>query len=423
VNARERLCALWRNQPADRLPYRFGGPRASTFAAWRRQGLRREQAEQFARFCGFDGSINIGKLDTAPLPAFPERVLAEDEHTIEWIDEWGVRRRDARRQATEGFATRQYLEFPVKCLADFEAMRFRYDPGTPQRTVPVAGENERPTLNPDGYRVHKSTVNWRDQVETCNAAEVPVVVSVPGLYWTARDWAGFEGLSMLLVDDPPCVHAMMEHWTEFLMALLDEPLSRIHVDEVTVNEDMAYKHAAMLSPAMMRRFMLPRYRRLYRFLKDKGVEVVLMDSDGYNGEILECFFPTAIDGIHPVEIAAGNDPAEFLARHPGVILYGGIDKRELRFDKPRARAEIAGRFAAARRYGRYLPTVDHGVPPDIPLRTFLYGVELSAGLARGEDLETYEPPCALEAQLGEIEQMFDPLTALDIVRQDAAEGH
>jgi hypothetical protein len=70
------------------------------------------------------------------------------------------------------------------------------------------------------------------------------------------------------------------------------------------------------------------------------------------------------------------------------------------------------RYRAARKYGRYLPVVDHGVPPDIPLRTFLYVVELIKGFADGEDLDTYEPPCRLEQQLGPIEAMFDPRQAI-----------
>ena len=423
MNSRERHLALWKGQPVDRMPYTFGGPRASTFAAWRKQGLSEAQHAHFNALCGFEGPVGIGKLDTAPLPAVEERIIEQDEHTIVWIDEWGVKRRDAKKQATEGFATRQYLEFPVQCLADFEAMKFRYDPATPQRTVPVPGENERPTLNPDGYRVQKSTVNWRDRIEACNDGADPVHISVPGLYWTARDWAGFEGLSVLLIDEPACCHAMMEHWTDFLIELLREPLSKIKVDAVTLNEDMAYKTAAMLSPAMMREFMLPRYERLYRFFKDCGVDCVMMDSDGHNGQILEVFHPTAIDGIHPIEIAANNDPGEFLARYPRLYVQGGIDKRELRFEKATARREIAHRYGQARRFGRYVPRVDHGVPPDIPLRTFLYGVELARGFADGEDLATYEPPCELERQLGEIEEMFDPVRALDLIRQDAAEGH
>jgi uroporphyrinogen decarboxylase len=205
---------------------------------------------------------------------------------------------------------------------------------------------------------------------------------------------------------------MMEFWTDFVLQMLDEPLNQIKVDRVTVNEDMAYKTAAMLSPAMMKEFMLPRYQRIHRFLKSKGVDIVLMDSDGHNGQILDVFYPTGIDGIEPVEIAAFNDPAEYLARHPGIAIEGGIDKRELRFDKTRARREVVRRYAAARRFGRYIPAVDHGVPPDVPVRTYLYMVELLKGLARGVDSETHEPPGELEAQLGPIEEMFDPIRTL-----------
>jgi uroporphyrinogen-III decarboxylase len=205
---------------------------------------------------------------------------------------------------------------------------------------------------------------------------------------------------------------MMEYWTWFLIELLSEPLSRIKVDHLILNEDMAYKGQSMISPAHMREFMLPRCKRLYTFFKEKGVEVVDMDSDGYNGQILPVMYPEAIDGIQPIEIAAGNDPEEILRGSPGIYIQGGIDKRELRFDKGRAREEVVKRYRVAREYGGYIPTVDHGVPPDIPLRTFLYMVELLKGFADGEDLDTYEPPCELEQQLGPVEAMFDPHQAI-----------
>jgi uroporphyrinogen decarboxylase len=174
---------------------------------------------------------------------------------------------------------------------------------------------------------------------------------------------------------------------------------------------MAFKNAPMLSPDAMREFMLPHYKRLYRFFKDRGVECVCMDSDGYVGEILDVFYPEGIDGLVPVEIAAGNDPEIFLEKHKGLFLLGGIDKRELRFTKEQARAEIAKRYKVARKYLTFLPGIDHGTPPDVPLRNYLYMNELIKGLADGEDIDTYEPPCELEKQLGPIVEMFDPLKA------------
>lgn len=409
MTARERWHALIRREPVDRLPYVFGGPRASTFAAWRKQGLTEDLLRDFGRFIGADGSMGIGKLYCGPLPPFEERVISEEGNIRIWVDHWGVKRMDAIRQPTEGFATRRYLEFPVKDAATWEDMKRRFDPHTAERTTPAQAA---PTLNPDGYRHNIGSTSWRDLVDTCNSAQVPVGFAIPGLYWTARDWCGFEGLSVMFYDHPMVVHDMFEYWTWFLMELLEEPLSHIDADYVILNEDMAFKGQSMMSPAAMREFLLPRYRRLNEFFKNKGLDAVLMDSDGFNGQILEVMYPEGIDGVTPVEIAAGNDPEEMLTRFPGLILEGGVDKRELRFGREQIRAEVRRRYATARKHGGYIPHVDHGVPPDVPLRNFLYYVELAKGFCNGEDLDTYEPPCELERQLGPIEEMFDPRSAI-----------
>lgn len=420
MTSRQRYVAYMKGRQVDRMPRLFGWPRASTFAAWRKQGLSQEQQASFGQFIRSDATTGIGKLNFGPVPKFPVQILEVKGGKAVWIDEWGVKRIDAIRQATPGFATRAYLEFPVKTMDDFEALKHRYNPASPERFEPIPDENQVVTLNPDWYRVGQGGTSWRQMKDMCNNGQALVCVAIPCLYWTLRDWCGFEGLSMMLCDQPALVRAMMEFWTDFLIRMLDEPLSHIKVDKVTLNEDMAYKTAAMLSPAMMKEFMLPHYRRIYTFLKSKGVDVVLMDSDGHNSQILDVFYPAAIDGIEPMEIAACNDPADYLAGHRGIAIEGGIDKRELRFDTVRARQEIVRRCRTARQYGRYIPAVDHGVPPDVPVRTYLYMVELLKGLGEGEDLDTYEPPCELQEQLGPIEEMFDPIKALaDHDREEA----
>lgn len=412
MTPRERFLAVAAGQRPDRMPFYFGGPRASTFAAWRKQGLSAEQQAQWQQFVGEDGMTGIGKLDFGPLPRFEERVLEERGNIRIWQDHWGVKRVDAVHQPTPGFATRRYLEFPVHDRASFAAMRERFDPSTPERTRPTPGENDRPTCNPDGYRVYQSTADWRDRVDVCNRADVPVCVSVPGLWWTARDWCGFEGLCALCADDPGLVCEMMNFWADFVIALLDEPLRAIRVDYVILNEDMAYNHAAMLSPAMMRRYMLPGYRRLRAFFRERGVSVVAMDTDGHNSQVLDVFYPETIDGIVPMEIAANNDPRRYLSEHPGLFIMGGIDKRELKRDRASVRAEVVRRYRVAREFAGFIPTVDHGVPPDVPLRHFLYMAELIKGFAEGADLDTYEPARDFEAELGQVEEMFDPIRAI-----------
>jgi uroporphyrinogen decarboxylase len=409
---RERLLAVFRHQQPDRMPYRFGGPRASTIAAWRKQGLTQELIDHWDEFIGADPGCGIGKMYCGPLPAFPEETLEIRGNTRVWRDSWGVTRMDAINQPTEGFATRRYLEFPVKTPADFEKMKERFDPHTPERTESDEGGSAPDTLNPDGYRRYYPGLGWRDLAALCRGGDLPVSAGLPGLYWTARDWCGFEGLSIMFHEQPRLVHEMMEFWTWFLLEICREPFSQIRVDQLVISEDMAYKHAAMISPQHIREFMLPHYRKLHEFFTEMRVASFAMDSDGYNGQILEVLYPEGITGISPLEIAAGNDPEVYLQQYPGIFLEGGLDKRELRFTKERVRAEVVKRYRVARKYGGYIPTVDHGTPPDVPVRNFLYMVELLRAFADGEDLDTYEPPGELEAQLGPIEEMFDHRKAL-----------
>lgn len=412
MTARERFRAIIHHKTPDRISAQYGGPRASTFAAWRKQGLSEEQQANWSQFVGEDGAQWPGVIDANPIPWFEIKTISEDGNKRIWVDEWGVTRLDAINQPTEGFATRKYYDFPVHNQAEFEAMKEHYDPHSPQRT---ASYDEIGKLTPG--------TSWADRAAEVNASDQPVIFQVPGMYWRSRDWCGFEGLSMMFYDQPALVHEMFEFWTCFLMELLDGPLEHINVDEIIISEDMAYKGQSMISPKMIQEFMLQRYLRLYEFLKGKGVEAVVMDCDGYNNQILDTLYPQAIDGIQPIEIAAGNDPEEILTRYPGIFIHGGIDKRELRFSKQQTRAEVAKRFQTAWKWGGYIPHVDHGVPPDIPVRNFLYYVELARGFARGEDIATYEPPCELEKQLGPIKEMFDPRSAIAAAYGDADDAH
>ena len=424
MTPRERMLAIIRQEPVDRLPYQFGGARGATFAAWRRQGLSEELQRSWGSLVGEDGSMGIGKFYTGVHPLFEERIIEEKGNIRTWVDGWGAVRQDAINQPTVGFATRRWIEFAVKGWDDWKRVRERLDPHAPQRTRPLSEDEVTPHLGPDSYGWHPpGGVHWRDNIDACNNADVPVRLVVPGIYWAIRDLTGFLELSYMFYDHPDLVREMFAYWTWFLMELLDEPLSHIKVDIVMLNEDMGFKGQAMMSPALMREFLLPNYQKLYSFFHDKGVEALVMDSDGYNNQILDVLYPETIDGIQPIEIAAGNDPEEILTRYPGIHIHGGVDKRELRFGRQQLRAEVARRYDTAWRHKGYIPHVDHGVPPDIPLRNFLYFVELARGFCNGEDLQTFEPPCELEKQLGPIEEMFEPGSVIAAAYGMDEEGH
>ncbi len=406
MTARERFLETLLFGHPDRIPYSFASPREATMNAWYKQGLPREVTlANFGRFVGMDAGEGL-PVNLGPLPAFEPVVIEETARHKIWIDELGAKRIDHKVLPTPGFVTRSWLEFPVKNRQDWAEMRKRYSPDTPGRYAE----------------------DWRERLPRWKNRDFVLALTVPSLFWRVRDWVGFEGLCRLLYDDSFLVHDMMEHVADFTIAAMEEMLSEVQIDFVYFNEDMAYKTASMISPAMVKEFMWPRYRKLVRFFREKGVSILMMDSDGYIGELIPLWLEAGINVITPVEIAANNDPVEYRKRYGKALgICGGIDKRELRFDKERVKKEVMSKVPWLVEQGGYIPQVDHGVPPDIPLRNYLYMCDLIKEIACGGNPELWEPPCELESRLGPIEEMWSPDQASphdwDEEKQPVFEGH
>ncbi|MGC8833118.1 MAG: uroporphyrinogen decarboxylase family protein [Armatimonadota bacterium] len=381
---RERFIQTMLFGTPDRIPYHFGWPRQSTLEAWYLQGLPR--GIDFADFVGMDRMESL-PVNLGPVPPFEPVVLEETDRHKVWIDELGAKRLDHKVPPTPGFVTRKWLEFPVKTRDDFRRMIERYNPHSPERY-------------PSDWNERKKRYRGRDFV---------LMLAFPSMFWRVRDWVGLERLCMLMIDDPNFVHEMMEYVADFTVAVLDRALREVDLDWVYFNEDMAYKTKSMISPKMVKEFLWPRYRKLVRFFRERGVSVLVMDCDGYIGELIPFWLDVGINAVGPVEIAAGNDPVLYRKQYGrNLAMMGGIDKRELRFGKEEVRREVMSKVPWLVEQGGYIPAVDHGVPPDVPLRNYLYMCELIKEIACGGRYDLFEPPGLLEAQLGPIQEMWSP---------------
>jgi len=378
----------------DRIFYDFGNPRKSTMEAWYRQGLPRMSQvgdygcpPEFREFVGMDEKLGL-PIRTDAYPPFEPRIVEENEQGRIWVDENGIMVHDAGVGLnTPGFRTRSFLSHPVQNRDDWVRLRDeRFDPHAPGR---YPGD-------------------WAEQVARMRDDELPVRVTVQGLYWKARDWCGFENLSVMFYDDPMLVHAMMEHVTEFAMAVLERALHEVQIDQIMINEDMCFKEHAMISPGMFREFMLPRYKRMACFFHAHGVPIVAVDSDGYVGDLMPLWIEAGMDATFPLEIAAGNDPVAYRQTYGQDIAFiGCIDKREIR-SKERTYQEVMGKVPWLIERGGYLPGFDHAVPPDVPLRSYLYMCELIKAIAEGRPVPGPDAELAIEEALGPIEQMWSP---------------
>lgn len=195
---------------------------------------------------------------------------------------------------------------------------------------------------------------------------------------------GTENLSYAFYDQPDLVHEILDFMVEFFMRVTAKALRETEVDVLNFNEDLAYKSGPLLSPKAYTEFFLPRHKQIIAFLRQHGVKVIELDSDGNTEALIPLFLEAGVNVHWPLEAAAGMEPLKIRRKYgQSLALSGGIDKRELAKDRKAIEEEMRRKILPMLEGGGYIPSVDHTVPPDISLDNFRYYVELKQRIAEG----------------------------------------
>lgn len=359
MNQRERyLSALLFKNP-DKVPLLFGGPRESTLKAWHEQGLPRDRDWHDCLCESIGVAYEYPRVRVHPgvnfvmIPEFEKKIVERRANSIV-VQDWKGNiceisdQYDASYLGGSGgkidFVTRRWLKCPVENRDDWEQMKPRYDAGDPARF-------------PADFDARAANMKDRDSITQ---------IGFSGPFWQLREWMGFEGLCMAFIEQPDLVRDMVFFWQEFVAAILSKMFARGMVpDSVNISEDMAYKEKAMISPAMCEEFLVPCWKRWAEILRKAGVPIFDVDSDGYVGELIPLWIESGFQVNDPQEVAAGNDLPEYRRRYGARMAYmGGVDKRAMARGGDVLRAEIK-RLAPVVEAGGYIPSCDHGIPPDV----------------------------------------------------------
>ncbi len=189
-----------------------------------------------------------------------------------------------------------------------------------------------------------------------------------------RDLMGLENLLIAYFEQPALIHAISEQHLEFVKAMYGPILKELEFDFIFMWEDMSFKNGPLISPKLMKEFMLPYYRDFISWAKGFGDYKVLVDSDGDVRQIIPLFLEAGVDGLLPFECSAGMDIREIRKEWPDLIIAGGIDKRELGKGRDAIDRELEAKLPFMFEHRRYLPSLDHHVPPEVAWEDFLYYV-------------------------------------------------
>jgi len=373
MNARQRFLEVATYGDPDKIPLAIGDVRTLTRRRWVKEGLpENESVLDYleVRECtlqsvglttypqqGREWKPSLGAINLGPIPPFKEKILFEDQRYRVWVDSLGITQKGLQNDWSEGwsgFATRVFIDFPVKNMKDFIEMKRRYDPKDPRRYPK----------------------NWDKIAESYKRREHPLSINVRGPFWWTRDMMGLKGLAIKIHSDPELIKEIMEFSAEFHIEALERCLEDVEVDYVIMSEDMAYKKGPMIGPRTAEKLMESPYRRIVRFFHGHGVKLIGIDSDGNVEPLIPFWLDLGINCITPCEAAAGMDVARLGEKYPELVMIGGIDKRELSKDKESIRKEVMHKVPPLIERRGYFPGVDHAVPPDVSLDNYRYFVYL-----------------------------------------------
>ena len=347
MTARERYHAVTHFKPFDRPFHHEMGPYPETLKRWREEGMPRDV--HWEHLAGYD-RFEVFPLNLNLLPGFEYEELEVTDEYVTYRDGDGVIKRKLANVPPP--AMPQYLEYPLEGRSNWDEFLTRLNPDNPAR-LPLHFESR--------CRQYRS-----------ENRDFPLGVSAGSLFGYLRNWAGAERFAMLFYDDPAWVHEAMDHMADLYVTVLRKVVFEVDFDFAVMWEDMAYKTASLISPAHVREFMLPGYRKVTELLHEAGVDVITLDSDGNVWELIPLWLEVGINFIYPMEVAAGMDVLALRETFGKELLIGGgMDKRVMASTQPAIESMIAEK-ADLIRSGGYIPGCDHAMPPDISWQNFVY---------------------------------------------------
>ena len=186
--------------------------------------------------------------------------------------------------------------------------------------------------------------DWPDPAAYIDAAEcrrrvemAPEGKTVLGILWSAhfQDTCaafGMETALMNMIAAPELYEAVNKKVLEFYLKanriFYEATKGKLHA--VLIGNDMGSQRGLMISPELVRRFVIPGCRRLAEQAHSYGLKVIY-HSCGAISDIIPDLIDAGVDIIHPIQaLAAGMEPEGLKEKFGDRVSFcGGVDTQEL----------------------------------------------------------------------------------------------
>jgi uroporphyrinogen decarboxylase len=364
VKSRERVLTALEHREPDRVPIDLGGSVVSSIAISTYQTLRGhlglppneirtlETVQQIAVVD--DDVLDLFGVDVIPVFANPPGGYTpvfrdEGQRGESFPDEFG-----ARLRRPKGGFYYDWQEFPLgePSIAAMENMPWP-DPADPAR---YRGLRERVA------RLRAETDRALFGMAPCGHDLFNQLLRVRGME---------QGL-MDLVAHPDFAEAFLDRLTGTIIAAQERFLGEVGdlIDVHFAADDLAGQAKPLISPALYRRMIKPRWARIIEAIKARTKAKIFYHTCGAVGQFLPDLIEIGVDILNPVQVsAAGMDTAELKRQYGGRLSFwgGGCDtQRVLNLGGPdQVREEVRRRIRDLAPRGGFVFNPVHNIQPHI----------------------------------------------------------
>lgn len=207
-------------------------------------------------------------------------------------------------------------------------------------------------LHDDEHKLLKDITKWKEVITPPNldvpeeewAAAIEIANAVnreeqfvapflaPGIFEMTHHMMGMEDSMMALYEEPELMHELIAMLTEQELKRAKLIVERLKPDAIFHHDDWGSQISTLLSPDMFEEFYLDPYKKVYKFWKDNGVELIVHHSDSYAATLVPFMIEMGVD-IWQGVMNTNNIP-ELIEKYGGQITFmGGIDSGEVDFPK------------------------------------------------------------------------------------------
>lgn len=163
---------------------------------------------------------------------------------------------------------------------------------------------------------HAESVDRNDQFVT--------VFFASGTFEMTHFLMGMEDAMMGLYEEPEYMHELIEYLTDYEIRYAEQIIKRIKPDALFHHDDWGGQISSFMSPDMFKEFYLEPYKRVYKFWKDNGVELIVHHSDSYAANLVPHMIDMGID-IWQGVMTTNNTPELIKEYGSKISFMGEID--------------------------------------------------------------------------------------------------